>query len=508
MSKDSFAHHRPQWKTHIGFLLAAIGSAVGLGNIWRFPYLCYKNGGGAFLVPYLIALFVVGIPLMILEIGLGHKMRGSAPASVSSISKKWEWCGWWQVILAMGGILFYYSVIIAWCVDYFFYAFSSSWTENPNAFFFEKFLMVSDGPFQIGDLRTPILIALLAVWIINWLVVFLGVQKGLERANKVFMPLLFCLTVIIVLWSIRLPGAKAGILVYITPQLGCLKNIKVWMDAFSQIFFSLSLGFGVMVAYSSYLPQKCQIVKDACIISIIDCLFSIFAGFGVFSVLGYMANSTAVPISEVVQESIGLAFVVYPKAISLLPAFSREFGLIFFAILVIAGLSSGISILEAVTSAIIDKFHYSRKVVVSVLSVIGFLGGIIFTTRAGLFWLDIVDHAVTHYGIVITAIFECIIIGWVFKAKRLRMHINHYSVWKLKKWWWDVSIKFIAPLILLGLLISTILEEIAKPYGDYSRLATIVIGRDWLIYTLFFAIIISTYAWKVEPQKRMLDLEK
>ena len=111
MSKDVFTHHRAQWKTHIGFLLAAIGSAVGLGNIWRFPYLCYKNGGGAFLLPYFIALFLVGIPLMILEIGLGHKMRGSAPASVASIDRKWEWVGWWQVILGMIGILLYYSVM-------------------------------------------------------------------------------------------------------------------------------------------------------------------------------------------------------------------------------------------------------------------------------------------------------------------------------------------------------------------------------------------------------------
>ena len=114
MTAKQLAHHRPQWKTHIGFLLAAIGSAIGLGNIWRFPYLAYKNGGGAFLIPYFVALIVVGIPLMILEIGLGHKMRGSAPASYATISKKWEWVGWWQLIFVMFGIVLYYSVIISW----------------------------------------------------------------------------------------------------------------------------------------------------------------------------------------------------------------------------------------------------------------------------------------------------------------------------------------------------------------------------------------------------------
>lgn len=508
MSKDVFTHHRPQWKTHIGFLLAAIGSAVGLGNIWRFPYLCYKNGGGAFLLPYFIALFVVGIPLMILEIALGHKMRGSAPASVAGIDKKWEWIGWWQVILGMIGILLYYAVVISWCVNYFFFAFSGAWTSDPNAFFFQKFLMVSSSPFEIGDLRTPILFGLMLVWFFQWLIVFLGVQKGLERANKIFMPLLIALTAIIVIWSVRLPGAGQGIALYLRPQFGKLKDIRVWMDAFSQIFFTLSLGFGVILAYASYLPKKSQIVKDSFIICMVNCLFSVFAGFGVFSVLGYMAQSTNQPISDVVSESIGLAFVVYPKAISLLPAFSREFGLIFFAILVIAGLSSGISILEGITSAIIDKFHYPRKVVVSVLSVIGFLGGMIFTTRAGLLWLDIVDHFVTHYGIIIATILECFLVGWIFKAKKLREHINHCGVWELKKWWWDVSVKVAAPLILVGLLLTTIFEEIAAPYGNYSRLATIVIGRDWILITVFIALFAASSSWKVDPRHRMLDLEK
>ena len=196
----------------------------------------------------------------------------------------------------------------------------------------------------------------------------------------------------------------------------------------SQIFFTLSLGFGIMIAYASYLPGKSQIVKDSFIISVFNCLFSLFAGLGVFSILGYMAHSTSKGFSEVVSHSIGLAFVAYPKAISMLPAFQRIFGLIFFGILVIAGLSSAISILEAFTCAVIDKFHYSRKVVVSVLSVIGFAGGIIFTTQAGLYWIDIVDHFLTHYGLVVGAIFECVIIGWVYKSRRLREHINHAKI--------------------------------------------------------------------------------
>ncbi|MBU2063687.1 MAG: sodium-dependent transporter [Candidatus Omnitrophica bacterium] len=504
MDKDVFTHHRPLWKTHIGFLLAAIGSAIGLGNIWRFPYLCYKNGGGAFLIPYFTALLVVGIPLMILEIGLGHKMRGSAPASIASISKKWEWLGWWQVIFVMFGIVLYYSVVISWCINYFFYSFSTAWQDNPNTFFFQKFLIVSQGPFDLGNFRTPILFSLMGVWILNWVIVFGGVQKGLERANKVFMPLLFFLTAIIVFWSVRLPGAAQGIRVYLSPEFERLKDIRVWIDAFSQIFFTLSLAFGIMIAYASYLPKKSQIVRDAFTISFINCLFSVFAGFGVFSVLGYMAKSSAVEIKEVVSESIGLAFIVYPKAISTLPYLPQLFGVIFFATLVIAGLSSAISIVEAFTCAITDKFHYKREIVVSVLCVCGFLGSIIFTTQAGLYWLDIADHFLTQYGLVIAAVCECIVIGWVFKARKLREHINHFSDWKLHRWW-DLSIKIITPLNLIGLLISSFIDEFSKPYGGYSSLALILIGRDWLIYALLFAVIIASYLWRIEPKERMLS---
>ena len=504
MANQISVHHRPQWKTHVGFVLAAVGSAIGLGNIWRFSYLCYKNGGGAFVLPYLIALFIVGVPIMVLEIGLGHKMRGSAPASFANISKKWEWLGWWQVIFVMFGIVLYYSVVISWCLSYLGLSFKLAWQPDPDSFFFTKFLMASKGPFDIGQLRTPIVFSLLLVWFLNWLIVFGGIRKGLERANKIFMPLLFLLIAIIVIWGLRLPGAKEGIRVYLTPDFSRLKDIRVWMDAFSQIFFTLSLGFGIMIAYASYLPQKSEIVRDALLISGINCAFSLFAGFGVFAVLGYMAHTTGQDISKVVSESIGLAFVAFPKAISLLPAFSKIFGVLFFTSLVIAGLSSSISIIEAFTSGIVDKFHYSRKAVVSILSVFGFLGGIIFTTQAGLYWLDIVDHFLTQYGLVFAGICECIILGWIYKASRLKQHINHYSTWHLKGWW-DFCIRIVAPLVLFILFSSSLVEEFSQPYGNYPYLALILIGRDWLIYTLFFAVIVASHTWKIDPKERMLS---
>jgi len=370
MSSDTFSEShqpRPQWRSRTGFILAAIGSAIGLGNIWRFSYLCYKNGGGAFLIPYIIALFIVGIPLMILELGIGHKMRGSAPMSLARIDRKWEWAGWWAVLIVMYGIMLYYSVIIAWCLNYVFFSFNLAWGSDPNDFFFNQYLQISSGAFDVGDIRIPILWSLLGVWFCCWFIVFFGVQKGVERANKIFMPLLFILISILVFWSVSLKGAAEGLAVYLKPDFSRIMEKEIWIDAFSQIFFTLSLGFGIMIAYASYLPRQVNIVKDALIISIGNCVFSVFAGFAVFGTLGYMAYSTNQPVSEVVDKSIGLAFVSYPQAISLMPGFAKLFGVLFFGSLVIAGLSSGISIVEAFASALIDKFNYGRRSVVTFL---------------------------------------------------------------------------------------------------------------------------------------------
>ncbi len=490
-------HPRPQWKSRMGFILAALGSAVGLGNIWRFSYLCYKNGGGAFLIPYCMALFVVGIPLMILELGVGHKMRGSAPLSFARIDRRWEWCGWLAVVCAMYGIMLYYSAVIAWCLRYVFFSFNLSWGADPNDFFFNKFLQLSSGPFDLGDIRAPILLALLVVWFLSWIIVYFGVQKGVERANKIFMPLLFLLIFILVIWSVNLKGASQGIAVYLKPDFSLLTSAGIWIDAFSQIFFTLSLAFGIMIAYASYLPRKVNIVKDALIICVGNSAFSFFTGFAVFGTLGYMADATGKPVSEIVDKSIGLAFVTYPQAISLMPAFARLFGVFFFSSLVIAGLSSAISLVEAFSAAIIDKFNCSRASVVSVVCITGFLGSIIFTAKSGLYWVDIVDHFITHYGLVIVGILECILVGWIFKASKLREHINHAAK-KILTPLWDISIKFVIPIILILLLINDLKGEFTAPYENYSWLSIILIGRDWLVIALFASLVISMRRWRKE----------
>lgn len=480
----------------MGFIFAALGSAVGLGNIWRFSYLCYKNGGGAFLIPYTIALFVVGIPLMLLELGLGHRMRGSAPMSFAKVDRNWEWCGWWAVNCAMYGIMLYYSVIIAWCLSYVFFAANMSWGADPNAFFFQDFLQMSSGPGEVGDIRTPILLALSGVWLICWFIVYFGVQKGVERANKIFMPLLFVLIVILTLWSVNLPGAKIGLEAYLKPNFALLKNPQIWIDAFSQIFFTLSLAFGIMVTYASYLSRKVDLLQDALIVTFGNCLFSILAGFAVFGTLGYMAFSTGQPVDAVVKESIGLAFVAYPQAISLMPGVTAKlFGALFFVSLVIAGLSSAISLVEAFSSAVIDKFHYPRKVVVSAVCMTGFLGSIVFCAKSGLFWIDILDHFVTHYGLVIIGLLECVLVGWLYKAKKMRAHIDHTSGRAMFSIW-DFCVKFAVPIVLIVLLCHDLLNEISQPYEGYPGGALFLLGFNWIGLALIAALFVAMRPWK------------
>lgn len=488
---------REQWSGQLGFVLAAVGSAIGLGNIWRFSYMAYSYGGGAFLIPYVVALLSAGIPLLILEFAVGHERIGSAPLAFHKISPRWEWLGWWAVVFVMFGIELYYSTVIAWCADYAVLSVNLGWGDDPNAYFFGTFLGLTDGPFELGGFQGPILAGLAVVWALNWLILHRGVQRGVELANKIFMPLLLVLTAVLVFWSLTLEGASLGIRAYLTPDFAKLREPKVWIDAYSQIFFTLSLGFGIMIAYASYLPEKTNITRNAILTGVINCSYSLFAGFAVFSVLGFMATTQGVPMADVVKESVGLAFVAYPKALSLMPLGGAAFGVIFFLCLFVAGMSSSISIIEAFTSAFVDKFGVKRQRVVNVICAMGFVGSLVFATRGGLFWLDIVDHFLLQYGLVAVGIIECLIVGWIFRASVLREHVNRISSVRLGPWW-DWLIKYFAPGMLAVIVGGAIWAEIEKPYGGYGWAAVIIIGLGWIGATLGAAFVMARRPWATE----------
>ncbi|MFW6315320.1 MAG: sodium-dependent transporter, partial [Desulfohalobiaceae bacterium] len=268
---------REQWGTRTGFILAAVGSAIGLGNIWRFPYMAYDNGGGAFLIPYFFALLTAGIPIIILEFGIGHKYKGSAPLTFFNIFKKWQWLGWWQVFVAFI-ISIYYVVIIAWALNYALLALNLGWGENPEDFFFGDFLALSEGPMNLGGIVWPIFIAAIAMWFVTWLALFSGVRRGIEVANKIFMPLLFLLLLIMLGRAVTLEGAAEGINWLFRPDFSAILDYKVWTAAYGQIFFTLSICFAIMITYSSYLPAKSDINNNGMMTAFINCGFSLLAG--------------------------------------------------------------------------------------------------------------------------------------------------------------------------------------------------------------------------------------
>jgi len=467
---------REQWGTRTGFVLAAVGSAIGLGNIWRFPYMAYDNGGGAFLIPYFFALLTAGIPIIILEFGIGHKYKGSAPLTFFKIFRKWEWLGWWQVFVSFV-ISIYYVVVISWALNYALLALNLGWGDSPGSFFFADFLQLSDGPMELGGIVWPIFLAALVLWFMVWLVLFSGVKRGIEVANKIFMPLLFFLLLIMLARAVTLEGAAEGISFLFQPDFSAIWDYSVWTAAYGQIFFTLSICFAIMITYSSYLPEDADINNNAMITAFINCGFSMLAGIMVFGVLGYMAFQQGVALDEVVAAGVGLAFVTIPEAINLLPA-AKFFGFLFFLCLVFAGMSSMISISEAVCSGLMDKFDWPRKGTASVLCLVGFVLSLIFMTNGGLFVLDIVDHFINNFGIVLAGLVQVVLLSWFFKLDSVRQHTNAQSDFAIGKWW-NFCLKVITPIVLGYMAIANLIGDIRVNYEGYDSSALLVFG--WIV---------------------------
>ncbi|QTA37452.1 sodium-dependent transporter [Thermosipho ferrireducens] len=500
---------REKWGSRWAFILAAVGSAAGLGNAWRFPYMAYSNGGGAFYVPYFIALFLAGIPLLMAEFAIGQGLQSSAPKSMGKIKKGAEIIGWWAVITG-ALITFYYNVIMAYIFNYLYYSFGVSWKDDPNNFFFGKFLQVSSGPGELGGLRWPIVIGLA----VTWLWIYFILRKGTSSVGKTVMwtvPLPVILLIILGIRGITLEGAAEGLNFLFQPNFEKLVEPRVWANAFGQIFFTLSLAFGIMIAYGSYNKKNEDVANNAIITALGNSATSYLAGIAVFSVLGYMATQLSVPVNEVVKGGIGLAFVVYPKAISLFPGgviVQSIIGLSFFVMLLTLGIDSAFSLVEAVEAAAEDKFKINKKAFLIGFSIFGFAAGLLYSTQGGLYWLDIIDHFLGTYALLIVGILEAIVIGWIFGAEELRKYINQVSEVKIGKWF-NFSIKYLIPVVLLIVLVLTFSDELKEPYGGYP---------SWALWTGFFVLIatpiLAIIFAKIPPKdnnyykKAKIDLEE
>jgi len=497
---------RSQWGTRAGFIMAAVGSAVGLGNIWRFPYVAYENGGGAFFIPYLFALLTGGIPILIMEFTMGHKYRGSAPLSFFRMSgKKAEWIGWWGIFVSFV-ISTYYAVIIAWAMKYTVYSFKLSWGTDTESFLFGDVLNLAETPGQAGGFVPGVLFPLLLVWLIAFIILFAGVKRGIELANRIFIPTLIVVFLLVVLRAVTLEGAGLGLDAFFKPDLGKLADPTVWVAAYGHIFFSLSIAFAIMITYSSYLPKKSDITNNAFITGFANSGFELLAGIGVFAALGFMATQANVAVSEVASAGVGLAFVVFPQIVNEMPGMNGLFGALFFLSLVLAGLTSLVSISETYIAGVADKFNISRRRSVIIGVGLSAVISLLFATRGGLFFLDAADYFINQFGVAAIGLVEVIMIAWVFrKLGTFENHANAISDIRLGGWW-KFCLSVITPLVLgymmFGLLKINLLKQhtdgegnVIGNYEGYSDSFIWTSGWSVAIFAIVAAIIFSIFKW-------------
>ena len=491
--------NRENWSARSGFIIAAIGSAVGLGNIWRFPYVAYENGGGAFLVPYLVAIFAAGLPLLYLDYAVGHKFRKAPPLAYKKLMNS-ESLGWWQVMVTLV-IGIYYASVLSWAGSYMYYAIGQKWGADTQAFFFNSYLQNGEG-LALGFVPT-LFFGLVIVWAVVMFILYGGVRRGVELANKIFMPLLVVLFTILVIQAIRLPGATAGLNAFFTPNWEAMGNYKVWLAAFGHIFFSLSVGFGIMLTYASYLKRKTNMTGSGAVVALANSSFEILAGIGVFAALGFMAFSSGSTVEEVVSGGIGLAFIAFPKIISSMGAGGDLFGFLFFASLTVAGITSMVSILEVPISAFQDKLGWSRKKSVSIIA-----GGsaivstLIFSTHSAITFVDIIDYFANNIGIVGGGLLSIILVSWFRRPllSQLQAHINQYSSIKLGAGW-NFLLTVMTPLSLLVALGLTIKSIVAEGYGGYPAEILWLVGGGTLALFIVGAIVLSCLKDKVPEEE-------
>lgn len=488
--------NRAQFGSRAGFIFAAVGSAIGLGNIWRFPAVAYDNGGGAFFLPYLFALLTAGIPLLILEFTIGHKYRGSAPLSLARVRKGGEWIGWWQIGISFV-IATYYSVIIAWAMAYTYFSFKLEWGTDTTNFLIADFLKVGDTA-SMGSFVPGVLIPLILVWVIVLGILFAGVKKGIEAATKIMIPLLVVLFLVIVVRALTLDGAVEGLNTFFKPDWSTIANGKVWVAAYGQIFFSLSIGFAIMITYSSYLPKKSDITNNAFITGFANSGFELLAGFGVFAALGFMAAQQGVGVNEVVQGGVLLAFSVFPTIINQLPGFQHVFGVLFFLSLTLAGLTSLISIVETYMAGIQEKFNVSRAKAVTFGGGLTAIISLVFATQNGLNLLDVADYFINQFGVAMAGLFEVIFIAWFAKQlKPLQSYADSVSDIRLGAWW-RISLSVITPVVLGYMMFDNLRQNLVGDYGggDYPREFLFKYGWTVALGAMFFGILMSLKSWK------------
>ncbi|KAJ8672809.1 hypothetical protein QAD02_004069 [Eretmocerus hayati] len=494
---------RGTWASKSEYLLSCAGYAIGTGNIWRFPYLCYRSGGGAFLVPYLLMLFVCGIPLFFMETSIGQFGNASC-LTMFRMSPLFKGAGF-AVIIVNVIFTMYQNVVISYPLYFIAMSFRETlpWEDcdnpwnTPNClklggeifsrnnvsdnlvllrskktpadeFFHNQVLRISTGIEDIGGIVWPLFICNL----ISWLVLYLCICNGIKTVGKVvYFTATFPFIILSVFFvrGITLPGAIDGILFYILPKWDELLNLKVWADAAIQMFFSTGPGWGAILNIASYNSFRSNNKLDSIFMPIVNSGTSILAGFVVFSVLGYMSHKTQLPVSSVATGGPGLAFVTYPEAITMLP-WPQLWSILFFLMIYLLGVDSCFCQLEAIVSSITDEYpklaKYKHQFMATLVLAL-FFGSIIFVTNGGMYILQLLDWYATAITVILVCFVEVVVVGWTYGCRNFVRDIEFMINQKLH-WWWPLCWKYINPVIILFIFVTTIIYNTEVTYNGVA----------------------------------------
>ena len=437
---------RSQWNSTAAFIFAMIGAAVGIGNIWRFSYVVYSNGGGSFFIPYFIAVILMGIPFLILEYGVGFSFKDSFSNIMKKINPKYEIIAWLLVIFVYVE-LFYYMVILSWDSVYLFNSFTFSWGSDVAAFFTQS-VGGSANLANMGTLLIPTTIGVLIMWFILWFISHKNINSGIGKASKILIPILFVLMGCIVVYALTLPGASIGINTLLNPDWTALLNINIWLAAFSQIIFSLGMGQAIAITYASYLPENAKLIDNAIIIVASNSAFEIFTAFGVFSILGYMSATSGTPMVQLISEGTSLIFIVFPMIFNIMGPIGRILAPALFLSILFAGISSTFAVFEPMLSSTLSKFNWSRGKTTTILCIIGCAFSLILTTGISSYLVEIMDSFVNSFGVLLLIAIQCIIFAWIYGLENIIPNLNKMSRIHVGKKW-SFIIKYILPVFLI-----------------------------------------------------------
>lgn len=525
-TKESAEEERPKWDNKIQYLLTCIGFAVGLGNVWRFPYLCQIYGGGAFLIPYLIALVFEGLPLLYLELAIGQRLRMGSTGVWNSISPLLGGVGIASMIVSLLVGIFY-NTILAWVLWYFFHSFQDPlpWSTCPlnenhagfneecekstpvNYFWYRETLNITADIGTSGSLQWPMVICLASAWCIVYICFIRGLQS-MGKAVYVTATFPYLVLTIFLIRALTLPGAVDGLLYLFTPDWDILMEPQVWLDAATQIFFSLSVAFGGLIAFSSYNDEKNNCERDAVLVGVINSATSLYAAIPIFSILGFKATSayngcikenimlltnhfefsdqnitldnyehwfeylnktypdqiTTLNLKECNLQTFldqsasgtGLAFIVFTEAVIEMPG-SQIWAVLFFIMLFSLGLSSMFGNIQGVLTPISDLKVLPKwipnELVTGITCIICFLMALIFTLGSGNYWLEIFNSYVGALPLLIVAFFEIIGVIYIYGMKRFSDDIL-FMTGKRPNIYWKACWLVISPVMLLAVLIA------------------------------------------------------